>query len=55
MVDNKENNAKIVGRIPAGRWGTPADFKGVTLFLASHASDYITGANIYIDGGYHIM
>jgi 2-deoxy-D-gluconate 3-dehydrogenase len=39
-------------RIPAGRWGTPADLKGPVLFLASSASDYLNGAAIPVDGGY---
>lgn len=39
-------------RIPAGRWGTPDDFEGPAVFLASRASDYITGIMIPIDGGY---
>ena len=42
----------ISSRIPAGRWGTPDDFAGVAIFLASHASDYLTGASIPVDGGY---
>jgi len=43
---------EITDRIPAHRWGTPADMKGVTVFLASHASDYVNGAVIPVDGGY---
>ena len=43
---------EITDRIPAHRWGTPEDMKGVTVFLASHASDYINGAVIPVDGGY---
>jgi 2-deoxy-D-gluconate 3-dehydrogenase len=39
-------------RIPAGRWGTPADLKGPVLFLASSASDYLNGVAIPVDGGY---
>lgn len=39
-------------RIPAARWGTPADMKGPVLFLASSASDYLNGATIPVDGGY---
>ncbi|MCH3917860.1 MAG: SDR family oxidoreductase [Spirochaetia bacterium] len=39
-------------RIPAGRWGTPEDMKGPVLFLASHASDYLNGAIIPVDGAY---
>lgn len=43
---------EITERIPAHRWGTPADMAGITVFLASRASDYITGAIIPVDGGY---
>lgn len=39
-------------RLPAGRWGRPEDFEGVAVFLASQASDYITGVMIPVDGGY---
>ena len=41
-------------RIPAGRWGRPEDFEGVAVFLASRASDYITGVMIPVDGGYSV-
>ena len=44
--------AEITARIPAGRWGTPEDMKGAAIFLASHASDYLNGAVIPVDGGY---
>jgi 2-dehydro-3-deoxy-D-gluconate 5-dehydrogenase len=44
--------AQVVPRTPAGRWGQPADFEGVAVFLASSASDFITGASIPVDGGY---
>ena len=43
---------QILDRIPAGRWGKAEDLKGVTIFLASHASDYLGGAIIPVDGGY---
>ena len=43
---------EISDRIPAGRWGTGDDMKGLTIFLASGASDYINGAVIPCDGGY---
>ena len=43
---------EITDRIPAGRWGTADDMKGATVFLASHASDYVNGAVIPVDGGY---
>ncbi len=45
----------ILGRIPAGRWGKPEDMKGPCVFLASHASDYLGGAVIPVDGGYLVM
>lgn len=43
---------EITDRIPAHRWGTGDDMKGVCVFLASHASDYVNGAVITVDGGY---
>ena len=43
---------EITDRIPAKRWGTPDDMKGPVVFLASHASDYLNGAVIPVDGGY---
>lgn len=43
---------EISKRIPAHRWGTPDDMKGTVVFLASHASDYLSGAVIPVDGGY---
>ena len=42
----------ILERIPAGRWGTPADIAGATVFLASPAADYIHGAVFNVDGGW---
>jgi 2-deoxy-D-gluconate 3-dehydrogenase len=45
-------NPAILARIPAGRWGSPDDFRGVALFLASSASDYVTGEIIVVDGGW---
>lgn len=50
--NNPERYAQITARIPAGRWGTGDDMKGACLFLASHASDYLGGAIIPVDGGY---
>ncbi len=51
-VDNKEGFEETAARIPFGRWGTPDDMKGATIFLASRASDYVSGAIIPVDGGY---
>ncbi|MEM9686584.1 MAG: SDR family oxidoreductase [Bacteroidota bacterium] len=42
----------ILARIPAGRWGTPEDFAGPVVFLASKASDYMNGAIVLVDGGW---
>jgi 2-deoxy-D-gluconate 3-dehydrogenase len=42
----------ILSRIPANRWGTPDDLKGATVFLASPASDYVTGSILVVDGGW---
>jgi 2-dehydro-3-deoxy-D-gluconate 5-dehydrogenase len=47
-----ERSAAILGRIPAGRWGTPEDLQGAAVFLASSASDYINGYTIAVDGGW---
>lgn len=43
---------EITDRIPTHRWGTPDDMKGIAVFLSSHASDYVNGAIIPVDGGY---
>jgi 2-deoxy-D-gluconate 3-dehydrogenase len=45
---------RIEARTPAGRWGDPKDFAGIAVFLASQASDFITGAAIPVDGGYSV-
>lgn len=47
-----EREKSIVARIPAGRWGAPADLQGVFVFLASAASAYVTGTVIPVDGGW---
>lgn len=51
---NPELEARVVYRTPAGRWGRPDDLAGVAVFLASPASDYVTGTAIPVDGGYSI-
>jgi 2-deoxy-D-gluconate 3-dehydrogenase len=50
-ADEKRSQA-ILARIPAGRWGDPADLKGIAVFLASSASDYMHGAIVPVDGGW---
>lgn len=47
-----ESSRRVVEHIPAGRWGDPADLMGATVFLASHASDYVNGQVLVVDGGY---
>ncbi len=42
----------ISRRIPTGRWGEPSELAGAAVFLASTASDYVTGATLAVDGGY---
>lgn len=50
--DDEKRNAEILSRIPAGKWGETEDLMGVVVFLASHASDYINGYVIAVDGGW---
>ncbi len=45
----------VIRRTPAGRWGTIDDMAGVAVFLASRASDFVTGAAVCVDGGYSIV
>ena len=46
---------RVLGRTPAGRWGIPEDLAGIAVFLASVASDFVTGAAIPVDGGFSAM
>lgn len=48
----REFSASVVARTPAGRWGQPEDMAGAAVFLASAASDFVTGQGIVVDGGY---
>lgn len=50
----KEMNDEIITRTPAGRWGEPDELIGTAVFLASQASDFVTGTLIPVDGGYSI-
>ena len=51
LIDNTEFNSWVCKRTPAGRWGEPKEIAGLAVFLASSASDYITGQMMVIDGG----
>jgi len=46
---------RVLARTPSGRWGTGEDFAGIAVFLASPASDFITGTAIPVDGGYSVQ
>ncbi|HWE79283.1 MAG TPA: glucose 1-dehydrogenase [Pseudolabrys sp.] len=48
-------NERVLERTPTGRWGAPADFAGIAVFLASRASDFITGTAIPVDGGFSVQ
>ena len=52
LQDDPERTQAILGRIPAGRWGEPADFAGPVVFLASAASNYMSGHTMLVDGGW---
>jgi 2-dehydro-3-deoxy-D-gluconate 5-dehydrogenase len=52
LQDDPGRNASIIARIPAGRWGSPSDIGGPTVFLASAAADYVHGAILTVDGGW---
>ncbi|KAI0449552.1 hypothetical protein F5B21DRAFT_44626 [Xylaria acuta] len=52
LLNDPERLASISARIPAGRWGTPDDFKGSVVYLASRASAYVSGHTLVVDGGW---
>ena len=52
LQDDPDRSASILGRIPAGRWGRASDLGGATVFLASAASDYVSGVVLPVDGGW---
>lgn len=52
LQDNEERSRAISNRIPAGRWGEPEDLGGAVVFLASRASDYVSGHMLVVDGGW---
>lgn len=52
LREDPKRNSEILSRIPIGRWGEPSDLKGAVVFLASEASDYVTGIVLPVDGGW---
>jgi 2-dehydro-3-deoxy-D-gluconate 5-dehydrogenase len=48
-------NERVLTRTPAQRWGAPDDFAGIAVFLASPASNFVTGTAIPVDGGYSVQ
>jgi 2-deoxy-D-gluconate 3-dehydrogenase len=52
LRQDEVRSREILGRIPAGRWGTPHDLGGAAVFLASAASDYVNGVVLPVDGGW---
>ena len=52
--NDPERYRKVSERIAVGKWGIPEDLAGAAIFLASRASDYITGSSIVVDGGYSV-
>ena len=51
LWENPEYNKNLLAKTPAARWGFPEDLKGTVLFLASKASDFVTGISVVVDGG----
>ena len=52
LAADETRSRQILERIPAGRWGEPADLGGAAVFLASRASDYVSGHVLVVDGGW---
>lgn len=52
LMEDETRAKSILERIAAGRWGTPDDFKGPVVFLASEASRYVSGEIMLVDGGW---
>lgn len=52
LLQDEQRYPQVTVRIPAGRWGKPEDLAGITVFLASEASNYMTGTIVPVDGGY---
>jgi 2-dehydro-3-deoxy-D-gluconate 5-dehydrogenase len=52
LQEDPVRSSQILSRIPMQRWGEPDDLKGIVVFLASEASDYVTGQVMFVDGGW---
>ncbi|MCJ1474253.1 hypothetical protein MMC13_002911 [Lambiella insularis] len=52
LMNDEKRADSILARIPAGRWGSPEDFKGAVVYLASEASSYVSGEILTVDGGW---
>ncbi|MBC8229321.1 3-oxoacyl-ACP reductase FabG [bacterium] len=52
LMDDPQVYQTFANKVPLGRWGEPEEIGGVAIFLASDASSFVTGATIYVDGGY---
>ena len=52
LMEDEAFDAWVRGRTPAGRWGEPDDLVGAAVFLASRASDFVTGQMLAVDGGF---
>jgi gluconate 5-dehydrogenase len=51
LLSDEKFNSWVISRTPAGRWGEPEELVGVSIFLASAASDFVNGQTFYVDGG----
>jgi len=52
LLEDEERKRAILERIPAGRWGTPGDFRGVVVWLAGRGAAYVSGQVVTVDGGW---
>ena len=52
LAEDHEFDSWVKSEVPLGRWGNPEELVGTAVFLASEASDYISGQTIYVDGGW---
>ncbi|WP_188006690.1 SDR family oxidoreductase [Sporosarcina sp. ANT_H38] len=52
LIQDETRNRQILERIPSGRWGSPDDFNGAVVYLASDASNYVNGHLLAVDGGW---